>query len=114
MGNLQWVRVVTALVALWTVACVAQGSPAHDYLVKLQQRSGAPGVSAAVAVRGKIVFAEGVGIAELEQGTAQTRSTVHNIGSISKVETTVAVMQLVEQGKVSLDAEIQTYAPWFP
>jgi CubicO group peptidase (beta-lactamase class C family) len=39
---------------------------------------------------------------------------VHNIGSISKPIALIAVMQLVEQGKVKLDAEIQTYAPWFP
>ncbi len=39
---------------------------------------------------------------------------MHNIGSISKTQAVVAVMQLVERGKVQLDAEIQRYAPWFP
>ncbi len=88
--------------------------PARDYLQRLQAQSGSPGVSAAVLVGDRIVFSAGVGSADLESGAPQTGTTVHNIGSISKTQAVVAVMQLVEQGKVQLDAEIQRYAPWFP
>ena len=81
---------------------------ATQYLQRLQAESGAPGVSAAVAVDGQIVFSGGAGVADLEAGTSQTATVVHNIGSISKTLAVVALMQLVEQGKVDLDDEIQS------
>jgi CubicO group peptidase (beta-lactamase class C family) len=77
------------------------------YLEQIRSETGAPGVSAAVGLRGEIVFPEGVGFAELDNLTASTGATVHNVGSISKVMTTVAIMQLVERGKVRLDGRIQ-------
>ena len=89
-------------------------SPAQLYLERLSAQSGSPGVSAAVIVKGQVVFSGGVGVSNLESQEPQTGTTVHNIGSISKTQAVVAVMQLVEQGKVRLDAEIQDFAPWFP
>ena len=85
-----------------------------SYLQRLRQESGAPGVSAAVMVKGELVYSGGAGFGDLEAGTPQNGLSVHNIGSISKTQAVIAVMQLVEQGKVNLDAEIQTYVPWFP
>jgi serine beta-lactamase-like protein LACTB len=84
------------------------------YLEQIRSETGAPGVSAAVGLRGEIVFSEGVGFAEFDNHTASTGATVHNVGSISKVMTTVAIMQLVEKGKVRLDDRIQVYVPSFP
>jgi CubicO group peptidase (beta-lactamase class C family) len=84
------------------------------YLQRLQAQAQAPGVSAAIMVHGEIVYSGGVGLSDLSSGTPQNGTSVHNIGSISKTHAAVAVMQLVEQGKVNLNAEIQTYAPWFP
>lgn len=89
-------------------------APALAYLKRVQAEAQVPGVSAAVSIGDRIVFSGGAGIADLQTGLPQTGTTVHNIGSISKVIAVVAVMQLVEQGKVDLDAEIQKYAPWFP
>ncbi|MBL8266723.1 serine hydrolase [Steroidobacter sp.] len=86
----------------------------YGYLQRLQTDSGAPGVSAAVAVNGEIVFSGGYGIADLQSGMPQNGRSVHNIGSISKTQAVVAVMQLVERGKLDLDAPVQTWAPWFP
>lgn len=92
----------------------ADESPALSYLKRWQAESGAPGISAAVSIGDKVVFSGGAGLADLQTGLPQTGTTVHNIGSISKTQAVVAVMQLVEQGKVQLDAEIQKYAAWFP
>jgi len=75
---------------------------------------GSPGVSVAVADRGRIVFGSGVGYADLESLSPATSQTVYDIGSISKVHTAVAIMQLVEQGKVRLDDDIRKYVPSFP
>ena len=75
---------------------------------------GIPGLSVAVAVDGRIVFADGFGYADLEQRVPAWPSTKFRIGSISKPLTATALMQLVEQGKVDLDAPVQTYVPSFP
>lgn len=86
----------------------------ESYLARWQAESGAPGVSAAICVGDRIVFSGGVGVSDLQSGTPQNGRSVHGIGSISKTQALVAVMQLVERRKVRLDDEIQVYAPWFP
>ena len=56
----------------------------------------------------------GRGFADLENLVPADGTTVYDIGSVSKVLTAVAVMQLVEQGKVRLDDSIRAYVPSFP
>ena len=75
---------------------------------------GSPGVSVAVAEHGRIVFGSGAGYADLESLSPASSQTVYDIGSISKVHTAVAIMQLVEQGKVKLDDDIRVYIPSVP
>jgi CubicO group peptidase (beta-lactamase class C family) len=53
-------------------------------------------------------------MANLEHAVAAKNDTVFRIASISKPLTATAVMQLVEQGKIDLDAPIQKYVPAFP
>jgi serine beta-lactamase-like protein LACTB len=73
-----------------------------------------PGISAAVVMNGERVWAEGFGVADLENYVAATPSTLYRLGSISKPITSVAVMQQWEQGKLDLDAPVQKYCPAFP
>jgi serine beta-lactamase-like protein LACTB, mitochondrial len=75
---------------------------------------GIPGLALAVAVNGRLVYAEGFGYADLEQRVPAWPATKFRIGSISKPLTAVALMQLVEEGKVDLDAPVQRYVPSFP
>lgn len=75
---------------------------------------GIPGLAIAVAVDGKLAYAEGFGYADLEQRVPARPTTKFRIGSISKPLTATALMQLVEQGKLDLDAPIQKYVPSFP
>ena len=84
-----------------------------DYMQQLRTDHDLPGISVAVAVDGEIVFSEGVGYAELDNHTPATGRTVHNIGSVSKVFAVIGLMQLVEQGKVDLDATLQRYMPYY-
>ena len=85
-----------------------------NYLQRVADESGAPGVSASVAVDGKIVFSGGVGYADLDNKVPQNGKTVHNIGSVSKAVAVIAIMQLEEKGLLNLDDEIQKYLPYFP
>lgn len=54
------------------------------------------------------------GMASQQPARAVTANTQFDIGSISKIFTATAIMQLVEAGKVSLDAPVSTYLPDFP
>ena len=84
------------------------------YLEQVRNETGAPGISAAVSLEGQLVFRGGVGYAELDNRTPADGGTVWNVGSVSKVLAGVAVMQLVESGKVRLDDRIQKYVPSYP
>jgi serine beta-lactamase-like protein LACTB len=72
-----------------------------------------PGVSVAWVVDGQIVHVAGYGLADLEKGGAATADTIYRAGSISKLFNAVAAMQLVEQGKLDLDAPLQAALPDF-
>jgi len=85
-----------------------------DYMEQVRATNDLPGITVAVGVGESIVFSAGVGFAELDNRTPATGRTVLNAGSVSKVMAVVGLMQLVAQGKVDLDAEIQTYLPYYP
>jgi len=93
---------------------VAENKYVLNYLQRVSDESGAPGVSAAVSVNGKMVFSGGVGFSDLDNKVPQNGKTVHNIGSVSKAVAVIAIMQLEEKGLLSLDDEIQKYLPYFP
>jgi CubicO group peptidase (beta-lactamase class C family) len=86
---------------------------ANAYLANVL-KLGVPGVEGAVAVTGKIVFSGTAGIADRSTGAPVTRATVFNIGSVSKMLTATALMQLIERGQVGIDDPIQKYVPAFP
>ena len=83
-------------------------------VAKIQKRDRIPGMAAACAIDGKLVWAEGFGLANVELDVPATPRTRFRVGSISKVLTVGAVAKLVEAGKLDLDAPVQTYVPSFP
>lgn len=72
------------------------------------------GVSAAVAMGGRVVWNEGAGMADLEHAAAVTDQTRFGIGSISKAMTMAVAVRLWERGLLDLDAPIERYLPDFP
>lgn len=103
-----------ALCSVATLGAQTDVQNVLPYLEGVRGETGAPGISVAVAKDGQIVFSGGVGHAELDNRTPADGTTVHNVGSVSKVLAADAVMRLVEQGTVSLDDRIQRYVPTFP
>jgi serine beta-lactamase-like protein LACTB, mitochondrial len=73
-----------------------------------------PGLSVAVGVDGEIVWAEGVGWADLERRVPVAPEMRFRIGTASVALTSAAAGLLVEQGRLKLDDPIQTYVPEFP
>lgn len=74
----------------------------------------APAISIAVTRDTSLVLLRTFGTADLENNVPASNRSVFRVASVSKPITAVAVMQLVEQGKLDLDAEIQRYVPEYP
>lgn len=73
-----------------------------------------PGLSVAVVQDHRLKWSNGYGLSDLENFVPAKAVTNYRLGSISKPITAVAVMQLVEEGKLDLDAQVQNYCPSFP
>lgn len=72
--------------------------------------TGTPGASVAVVYDGKIVFTKGYGVTDVDAKTpVDPEKHLFRAASVSKLITATAVMQLVEQGKVDLDTDVNTY-----
>lgn len=72
------------------------------------------GVTGGVFADGQIAWAGGAGYRDLKSQAPANGDMVHRIASISKSMTAIAIMQLVEKGKLDLDAILQTYVPEYP
>jgi CubicO group peptidase (beta-lactamase class C family) len=72
-----------------------------------------PGMSAVVLKDQKVVWAKGFGFADLEKKIPATPDTLFHLASISKTFGSMLIMQLVEQGKLSLDEPISRYSADF-
>lgn len=97
--------------ALSFLALVAVGGPSLQSLLDdIRIEQDVPGISVAIAHRGEILFASGSGVADLEENTEMTADTKLYAGSISKVFTAVLTLQLVEQGRASLDETVADIA----
>jgi serine beta-lactamase-like protein LACTB len=95
--------------ALYTTAGENADKQAKEWLTR-----GTPGLALAVAVDGKILYSESFGFADLEERVPVWPTTKFRVGSVSKPLTAMALMQLVEAGKLDLDAPVQKYVPSFP
>ena len=82
------------------------------YVERERQAARIPGIALAIVQGDQVVHLQGFGEAD-PSGRAVTAQTPFVIGSASKSFTAVAIMQLVEAGKVELDAPVQRYLPWF-
>ena len=73
-----------------------------------------PALSVAVVSGGDLIFTNGYGLADVENNVPATAETIYRIASVSKPVTAIAAMELVQAGKLDLDAPIQKYCPAFP
>lgn len=74
---------------------------------------GLPGLALAVVRDQEVVFSRAYGWADREAERPMTGTTPFRMGSISKLFTATAVMQLRDRGKLRLDDPVATHLPWF-
>ncbi len=99
---------------LFTVSVAGAQTPntraaVTDYVKAEMQRQRIPGLSLLVVKGGKIVRAEGFGLANVELQAPVTAETIFQSGSMGKQFTATAVMMLVEEGKIGLDDSLTKY-----
>ncbi len=86
---------------------------AADKAAMLTNLYGVTSVQYALIYRGNIVLSGQAGVYSKDSGIPLTDTNMYGIGSISKMFTAAAVMQLVQEGKVNLDTPVTAYIPEF-
>jgi CubicO group peptidase (beta-lactamase class C family) len=76
--------------------------------------SNAPALSLAIVADNQLILSKGYGLADVEKKVPARSDTVYRLASLTKSLTAIAVMQLVEEGKLDLDTPIQKYCPSYP
>ncbi len=84
----------------------------NAYVESEMRAAHVPGAALAIVHGDRIVHVKGFGTADAS-GRPVTARTPFPIVSVTKSFTAVGIMQLVEQGRVDLDAPVQRYLPWF-
>lgn len=86
----------------------------RSILQDLFERQRLVGLQAAVSLDGKLVFSEGIGLADMENQSPVSTDTRFEIASITKAFTGTVALMLSERGELDLDAPIQKYVSTFP
>ncbi len=85
----------------------------EQFIAQEREAKGIPAVSIALVDGREIVWAQGFGLARPRDGVPASAATVYRVGAVSTLLTTIAVLQLVEQGRVALDSPVTHYLPDF-
>ena len=111
--------VIFILLVLAMFPARAKANPASndfsavDAYIEAQKKSlHIPGIAVAIIQGDQITYMRGYGDSGRGKQSV-TPQTPFMIGSVTKSFTALAIMQLVEAGKIQLDAPVQTYLPWF-
>lgn len=96
------------------IAQLAHADGIDDFVQNEMRRQHIPGVSIGIFRNGDIIRAQGYGLANLEHQVPVRPETVFQTASIGKMFTATAVLLLVDEGKLSLDAPLSTWLPQAP
>ena len=87
-------------------------TPLDRFILEGMKEVKVPGLAALILKEGKIFWAGYYGWANIEEKRPVTQDTLFQLASISKTVTACMIMQQVEQDKLNLDADINTYLPF--
>ena len=108
-------KVVMGIVMLISYAHVfCQADKVDAYLKEAIQQNHIPGLSVAVIRQGKLVFTKQYGLANVELSVPLESISPFKIASLTKPITAIAVLQLEEEGKISLDSTLSHYLSGLP
>ena len=81
----------------------------ENFIIEVMRQTKIPGLSVAIVKDDSLEYANGFGARQIDGNLPMTEDTLIGIGSISKSFTALAIMQLVEQGKIELKAPVANY-----
>jgi CubicO group peptidase (beta-lactamase class C family) len=96
------------------LATAAAADPQLDALFQEYNHPDGPGASVMVIRAGKVLFAKGYGLADVERRIPCDTNTNFRLASVTKQFTAMAVMMLVEKKRLSLDERLTDFFPEFP
>lgn len=85
----------------------------EDFVHQQMAKNKVPGLTVGF-IKDDYIWVKGFGYADLENKTPAKADSAYRFASVQKSMTAAAILQLAEQGKINLDAEVQTYVPYFP
>jgi CubicO group peptidase (beta-lactamase class C family) len=103
-----------ALLLILTASVAIRADKVDDYVKAEMLKQHIPGVSLAVVKDGKIIKAEGYGLANVELNVPARPETVFKIGSVSKQFISAGILLLIQEGKISLDDSISKFLDGTP
>ncbi|MEZ0395962.1 MAG: serine hydrolase domain-containing protein [Anaerolineales bacterium] len=110
--QIQSLILVPVLLFSFLLPTPADFAAIDSYAAAQAEAANIPGLAIGIVHNGEVVHTAGFGVAD-SSGAPVTAQTPFVIGSVSKGFTALAILQLAEQGRVDLDAPVQTYLPWF-
>jgi len=105
---------IAACLLLYTNTVAAEANSLTQQLARIQQQTGIGAVAYALVENNKVVSTGGIGTYGHNSARPVTETSLFRVGSVTKTFTSLAVMHLVEQGKLQLDDPIKTLAPDLP
>ena len=103
--------VVTALAGTASAQNSPESAALDTSLRGAVERKDVPGVVALVTDRERVLYKSAFGVADVATGRTLTQDALFRIASMTKPVTSVALMQLIEQGKIGLDDPAEKYLP---
>ncbi|MHB8895187.1 MAG: serine hydrolase domain-containing protein [Candidatus Geothermincolia bacterium] len=113
------IAITVVAVTLTCVSCGSQQLPSGvvsklDRLLKvIMEQNGIPGAVAGAWVPGKGTWVRAAGKADIKTGAPEKAALRFRIGSITKTFTVTVILQLVEEGKISLDDKLEKFIGGF-
>jgi CubicO group peptidase (beta-lactamase class C family) len=124
-----FIAIALLLVQLQSTAATAQVAPSsqaqasdkyrdklrafEDFVRQQMEKNKVPGLTVGF-IKDDYIWVKGFGFADLENKIPAKAESAYRFASVQKSMTAAAILQLAEQGKINLDAEVQTYVPYFP
>jgi CubicO group peptidase (beta-lactamase class C family) len=112
---------LSLILTIWSGLTLAQKTAVTDYsplineyreLIKTEMaKSNIAGLSIALVDKNGIIWAEGFGYENIRDSIKATEKSIYSIGSITKLFTSTALMQLAEKNKLNIDEPVRKYVP---
>lgn len=107
-----FILTIMSCVNIFGQSIITTKTSIDSFINNKMNEAGIVGIGASIIVDKKVVWTNGYGYADKENKVPFTPTTIMNIASISKTFTGVCIMKAVEEGKVTLDEDINSYLPF--